>query len=215
MKNALIIGATGLVGKNLVKETLASNLYKNVIVFTRRNLNIENPKLKEYIVDFDNLQAFKIDEKIDECFCALGTTIKKSGKEGQIKVDYTYVLNSALWCEANNVNKFLVVSSKGADYNSKIFYTRLKGQLEEAVKKINIPSVYIVRPSLILGDREEFRLGELIGQYAFKLINPLMNGKLKKYKAVSGNQIARCMIHLAQDEKQEKITIESDFITDF
>ena len=214
-KIALVAGATGLVGKHIVNELINNEAYKKVVVLSRRELSRSHPKLEVVITDFDQLGKVSIRYKIDECFCALGTTQKKSGKAGILKVDYAYVLKLAELCERYAIPKFLVVSSQGANANSTFFYMRTKGQMEEAVKRAELPITYIIRPSLITGKREEFRFSEKMGSYLYKVLSPLMIGKLKKLRPVSALQIARCMISLAQKTEPGNRVIESDFIQQF
>lgn len=214
-KIALVVGATGLVGKQLVLELIANPKYKKVIVFSRRELSISHPKIESKLINFDQLASLQFTTTINECYCALGTTQKKSGKEGTLKVDFEYVLNLAKFCLLNSIPKFIVVSSQGANAQSNFFYMRTKGQMEAAIKKVGIETVYIIRPSLITGNREESRPGEEIAYYAYRLFQPIMQGKLKKYRAVSGVQIAKCMIDLAQNNEKGNFTIESDFIQSY
>lgn len=214
-KIALVAGATGLVGKNIVNELLEHNDYKKVIVLSRRELNRSHPKLEVIIVDFDQLDEISINQNIDECFCALGTTQKKAGKSGLLKVDYTYVLKLAELCKRYSIPKFLVVSSQGANTNSTFFYMHTKGQMEEAIKNAGLSIVYIMRPSLITGKREEFRFSEKMGSYLYKALSPLMVGKLKKFRPVNALQIAKCMLALAKKEETGNHIIESDFIQQF
>lgn len=212
MKTALIVGATGLVGKQIINSLITDDRYDKILVLSRRELRMGHPKIFTKLINFDQLEELTLDEKVDECYCALGTTQKKSGKEGLQKVDYEYVLKTAQLCVRKKISKFAVVSSQGANYNSSFFYMRTKGQMEEAVKKVGIESVYIVRPSLITGDREEFRFAEELAYYTMKVINPLLNGKAKKYRSVAGTQIARCMVDLLQNPEKGNFTIESDVI---
>lgn len=215
MKTALVAGATGLVGKELINELIADNNYQKVIVFSRRKLQVSHPKLEVVLINFDRLEEINIPEKTDECFCTLGTTQKKSGKDGSFKVDYEYVLKLTRLCTDYNIPKFIVVSSQGANPKSSFFYMKTKGRMEEAVKKSGIETVYIVRPSLITGKREENRIAEKIGFHLYKVLRPLMVGKLKKLRPVSGTQIAKSMIALAKNSEKGNFTIESDFIQNF
>jgi|WetSurMetagenome_2_1015567.scaffolds.fasta_scaffold402706_1 uncharacterized protein YbjT (DUF2867 family) len=212
MKTALVAGATGLVGKELINELIADNNYQKVIVLTRRQLQVSHAKVEVILVDFDQLDGLMLPEKIDECFCSLGTTQKKSGKKGLYQVDFEYVVRLAQLCKRNNIPKFLVVSSQGANPDSAFFYMQTKGRMEEAVKTSEIETVYIVRPSLITGKREEVRFAEVVGYYMYKVFTPLMIGKLRKLRPVSGHQIAKSMIALAQKSEKGDFTIESDFI---
>lgn len=215
MKTALVVGATGLVGKELISELILNSNYQKVIVLSRRELKVSHPKLEVVFIDFNQLEVQNITDKVDECFCSLGTTQKKSGKQGLYQVDFEFVLKLAQLCNRNNISKFIVVSSQGANPNSAFFYMKTKGQMEEAVKKTGIETVYIVRPSLITGAREEKRFAELLGSYLYKFFTPLMIGKLRKLRPVSGTQIAKSMIALAQRNEKGNFTIESDFIQNF
>jgi uncharacterized protein YbjT (DUF2867 family) len=215
MKTALVAGATGLVGKELINELIADEIFQKVIVLSRRELQIAHSKLEAILIDFNHLEELILSEKIDECYCSLGTTQKKSGKNGLYQVDYEFVLKLAQLCKRLNIPKFLVVSSQGANPNSSFFYMQTKGRMEEAVKNTGIETVYIVRPSLITGKREEVRIAEVIGYYLYKVFTPLMVGKLKKLRPVSGQQIAKSMIALAQKDEKGNFTIESDYIQKF
>jgi uncharacterized protein YbjT (DUF2867 family) len=215
MKTALVAGATGLVGKELINELIENATYQKVIVLSRRKLLIDHPKLEVILIDFNHLEDLSLVEKIDDCFCSLGTTQKKSGKTGLYHVDYEFVLKLANLCSRLHIPKFIVVSSQGANSFSAFFYMQTKGKMEEAVKQTGIETIYIVRPSLITGKREESRFAEQAGSLIYKLFTPLMIGKLRKLRPVSGTQIARCMIALAQKGETGNFTIESDFIQNF
>ena len=214
-KTALIAGATGLVGKHIISELIAHHAYTKIIVLSRRSLNINHPKLIEKIIDFNLLEHTTITGKVDECYCALGTTQRKSGKEGMVKVDYEFVAKLTQLCKFNSIPKLMVVSSQGANPGSAFFYLRTKGLMEEAVKSSGVNTVYLIRPSLITGKREEFRLTETLSSYLYKIISPLMIGRFKKLRPVQAGQIARCMIALAQKDEKGSYTIESDFIQQF
>ncbi|HOO83464.1 MAG TPA: NAD(P)H-binding protein [Prolixibacteraceae bacterium] len=211
-KTALLAGATGLVGKHLLKQLLENPAYDQIIVVSRRPIDNKHPKLKVHIYNFDQLEDLTLAPGIDECFCTLGTTQKKSGKNGLKKVDFDYVVKLASLCKKNNIDKFLIVSSQGANQKSMFFYMRTKGQMEQAVKTSGIKTVYIVRPSLISGKRDEFRLTESIGATIYSLFDWMMVGPLKKIKAVSAEKIANCMIHMAKNPQTGNFIIESDQI---
>lgn len=214
-KIALVAGATGLVGNFIVNGLLENNNYKKVIVLSRRKLKQEHPKLEIITFDFDRLDRLQLNQAIDECYCALGTTQNKSGKSGLLKVDYEYVVGLAQLCHRFSIPKFLVVSSQGANANSPFFYMKTKGRMEDEVKKAKLPIAYIMRPSLITGKREEFRFGEKTASYFYKALSPLMIGKLKKIRPVGAHQIASCMITLAQKPNLGTFIIESDTIQQF
>lgn len=211
-KKALLAGATGLVGKHLLKQLLENPDYEQIIVVSRRPIDHKHPKLNVLICNFDQLENLTLVPGIDECFCALGTTQKKSGKKGLKKVDFDYVVKLTSLCKKNSIDKFLIVSSQGANQKSMFFYMRTKGQMEQAVLTSEIKTIYIVRPSLISGKRDEFRLSESIGAAIYSLFDWMMVGPLKKIKAISAEKIANCMIQKAKNPQTGNFIIESDQI---
>ncbi|PWK15979.1 oxidoreductase [Tumebacillus permanentifrigoris] len=197
MKTALVIGATGLVGGELVKELLQAPNYEKIIVFVRRPLPIHNRKLEQVTVDFDHLDSYASHlAGVHDVFCCLGTTIKKAGsQEAFRRVDYTYPLELAKLAQQAQVKKFLLITALGSNAHSKVFYNRVKGEVEQAITALGLPTVHIIRPSLLLGDRPEFRLGERIGTVfakAFTFATP------KNYRAIHARTVARAMSRLAQ-----------------
>jgi uncharacterized protein YbjT (DUF2867 family) len=197
MKKALIVGASGLVGGELVRELLQAPGYEKVTVFVRRPLPLQNPKLEQVTVDFDRLDQYADHlQGIDHVFCCLGTTIKVAGsQEAFRRVDYTYPLELAKLAKQAQVEKFLIITALGSNPNSKVFYNRVKGEVEQAITALQLPSLTIVRPSLLLGDRQEFRLGERIGAVfaqAFAFATP------KNYRAIHVRTVARALARLAQ-----------------
>jgi uncharacterized protein YbjT (DUF2867 family) len=192
-KNALLIGATGLTGKILLQRLLENENYQKVTVLVRNSLRIQHPKLEERIIDFDQWNESVI---ADDVFCCLGTTIKiAKTKEAFSKVDLEYPVKIARLQLSAGSKQFAVISAMGADSSSIFFYTRVKGQMEDQLKKMPYPGLYILRPSLITGNREEKRTGEKFANLLAKFFNPLLMGPLKKYQSVSAEAIAKCMIH--------------------
>lgn len=212
---ALIAGATGLVGSALVRELLASDRYQKVISLGRRALDIENPKLQNEVVDLG-----KLDEKADkwapnDIFCCLGTTIKKAGSQAQFrKVDYEYVMNVAKLAAASGAQRFLVVSAVGADPDSRVFYSRTKGEVEHDLRGLSIPQMCIFRPSLLLGDRKEFRFGERLAAGLMLLARPFFRGGWAKYHPISANRVAQAMYRAAGQKKEGIHVYEYPQITD-
>jgi uncharacterized protein YbjT (DUF2867 family) len=215
LKTALVTGATGLVGKNIIDQLINNNRYSKVIIVSRRAAPFSHPKIEQITMDLDKLDELKLQANVDECYCALGTTQKKSGKKGFFKVDFEYVKATARLCKVNNIPKFSVVSSKGANSKSAFLYIRTKGQIEEAVKSSGIEQITIVRPSLITGKRDEFRFGESAGYYLYKVFQPFMVGKFRKLRPVSAEKIARCMIELNQQDWQGHRVVESNEISEY
>ena len=198
-KNALIAGATGLTGKELVKILLDHPAYEKICVFVRRPLDIEHPKLEQVRVDFNRLDDYKEYFKVDEVFCCLGTTIKKAGSQKAFRrVDYEFPTALGTLAKSAGAQKFLVISAMGADSRSNIFYNRVKGQLEDRLKKLELPALHIFRPSLLLGDRQEFRLGEKAASLLAPVFSPLLRGSMQKYKPIQAEQVAQAMCTAAQ-----------------
>lgn len=193
MRTALVIGATGLVGSHLVEQLAKDDYYSKIVILSRRTLQYLHPKKVVHVIDFDHPDPSVV--KGDHVFCAIGTTIKKAGsKENQYRIDCEYPSRLAEIARKNGAEKFILVSSIGADPKSGNFYLRTKGQLEEKLKQLGYPGLVILRPSIILGKRKEFRLGEKMGIVLLKTLNPLMIGSLRKYKGVNASDIAVKMI---------------------
>lgn len=205
MKTALIVGASGLIGKHLTKKLLVSNYYEKVRVIVRKPLNIIHSKLEQIVMDFDNLDASKI--LADDVFCCLGTTMKQAGsKDAFYKVDFTYPLNFAKAGLANGAKQFLFVSSMGADEKSMVYYSRVKGEIEKALSDLQYPTLIILRPSMLEGERENPRMGEKIGNVVMNFFAPLIPDN---YKVISGEKVAQAMLELAQRNIKNKDIFES------
>jgi uncharacterized protein YbjT (DUF2867 family) len=201
-KTALIAGSTGLVGNELLQYLLNGKEYDKVIAIVRRPLEKKHPKLEEKIVDFDKLEEYKESFSVDDVFCCLGTTIKKAKtKEAMWKIDVDYPVALAKLASSQGAKKFLLVSSMNADPHSPIFYSKMKGKLEEAIKRIPFESTSIFRPSLLLGNRQEYRLGERAAAAIFTKVPFLFAGPLKKYKAIEGKTVASAMYRTAQGNR--------------
>jgi uncharacterized protein YbjT (DUF2867 family) len=191
MKTALIAGASGLTGSYLLQHLLESDTYNYVKALVRKPLNIEHPKLAEIVFDFDQPDPGVI--KAEHVYCALGTTIKKAGsKEAFRKVDYEYPLQIAKTAYENGAKKFATVSAMGANTKSMFFYNRVKGQTEEALKQIPFEAIYIARPSMLLGPRKEYRLGEELGKKLMTSLGFLLPGNMK---AVHASKVANCLVN--------------------
>ncbi|MDG2433261.1 NAD(P)H-binding protein [Flavobacterium sp.] len=211
MKTALLIGSTGLIGSHLLQILLESENYNNVVTFVRSDSGIKHPKLRQHIVDFDQPKSYQDLIKGDDFYCTIGTTIKTAGnKEAFRKVDYQYPKQFASTAVANGVKQFLLISSLGADENSSNFYLKTKGEIQSFLKNSDFESVSIVQPSLLLGDRKEFRFGEQIGAVLMKTFSFLLLGSLKKYKPIQGNTVAKALFALAQKNKKGFAIYESD-----
>src|SRR5580692_3749607 len=182
MDTALVVGATGLVGSQCLKTLLDGGAYERVVAFTRRPLGQQHPRLVETIVDFDKLEDLEPIPTAD-VFCALGSTIAKAGSQADyLRVDFEYPRIIAERSAAAGATQFLLVSSVGADPLSGNFYLRVKAQLEKAITSRSFESVHIFRPSFLIGEREEFRLGETLGVAASRALQFALMGKLRKYR---------------------------------
>jgi len=212
-KTALLVGAGGLVGQSCLQYLLDDPSFTTVRVLVRKPLDIQHPKLEQIVLDFDSLEKQRDSIQGTDVFCCLGTTIKVAGtKENFFKVDFTYVLEIARIAREKGAKGFYLVSAMGADAHSFIFYSKVKGQLEEAVKSLGFESLYIFRPSLLLGERKEQRTGEKIGVFINDLIEPLMVGPLKKYKGIQASQVAKAMVRKSTNPAKGTFLLLSDEI---
>ncbi|MGI1658708.1 MAG: NAD(P)H-binding protein [Desulfitobacterium sp.] len=209
-KTALLIGASGLVGSELLKLLLNGSEYEKVIIFVRKSLELKHPKLEEVIIEFDDLAQYKVYYDVNDVFCCLGTTIKKARtQEAFRKIDVEYPLEIARLAKEMGAEKFLVISSMGANPRSKMFYSRMKGLLEQELKQIAIGSLHIFRPSLLQGDRKEFRLGESVSAFLSKRLPFLFAGPLSRYQPIEGKTVAMGMVLAAQGEAEGVFVHES------
>jgi uncharacterized protein YbjT (DUF2867 family) len=213
VKTALIIGSTGLIGSELLNLLLESSHYTKVITFVKRDTGIKHPKLTQHIIDFDKPETYKELVVGDDFFCTIGTTIKKAGSQKAFrKVDFEYPRQFAAFALQNRVKQFLIISSLGADSNSGNFYLKTKGEIQDFLKDCNFESVAVLQPSLLLGNRTEFRLGEKVGAFFMKTLSFLFLGKLKKYKPIEGKTVAKALLKIAQTNNRGFKIYESDVI---
>ncbi|MCB0704584.1 MAG: NAD(P)H-binding protein [Saprospiraceae bacterium] len=209
-KTALVFGASGLVGSQLTQQLLDHPAYTTVRIFVRHQLDITHPKLDQQLIDFNNPVSFEDHIKGNDLFLCLGTTMAKAGsREAFYKVDFTYAYQAAQAAVNNGVNQLLLVSAVGADSNSLFYYSRVKGELEEAVKKLPFWAIHILQPSVLLGDRKENRIGERIGARLSLGAHRLSGGRLGKYEPVEAAVVAGAMIQSAQQLQSGQFTIPS------
>ena len=207
---ALVIGATGAVGKDLVEQLLKDDTFDRVDIFVRREVKIPSAKLVSHIVDFDHIETWASLLSGDVLFSCLGTTIKAAGsQDAQWKVDYTYQLEAAKAARAGGVRKLVLVSSVGANAESKIFYARMKGQLDEDVAKLGFPGCFILRPPSLIRKGSD-RFGEKAGVAILKGLNAI--GLLRSWKPMPTEEVAAAMIRLAESESQGLHIFESQDI---
>jgi uncharacterized protein YbjT (DUF2867 family) len=213
-KAALLLGATGLTGGHLLQFLLDSEEYSTIYIYVRRPMGIQNPKLREIIIDFDTYEG---SVEVDTVFCCLGTTIKiAKTKEAFKKVDLEYPVKIAQLQFNAGSKRFLVISAMGAAADSMFFYSRVKSEMEKLLSNIGYPRLYIFRPSLITGDRKEHRLGEKMATNINKILNYILVGPFRKFQSVSASAIAKCMISYANKPGIfGNVVISSDLIKDY
>ena len=202
---ALVIGATGAVGKDLVDMLLKDDSFESVSVFVRRPLGFENPKLTVHVIDFNHPELWRNLLRGDVLFSCLGTTIKVAGsQEAQWKVDYTYQYEAAKAACANGVEAYALVSSIGASPKAKFFYTRMKGELEEAVKKLGFPACFILQPPSLVRKGSN-RFGEKAGVVMLKAFNAI--GLMRAWKPMPTEEVAAAMVRLAKSGRLATETV--------
>jgi len=207
---ALVIGATGAVGKDLVEQLLKDESFERVDVFVRREVKVPSPKLVPHVVDFDHPERWSELLTGDVLFSCLGTTIKAAGsQDAQWKVDYTYQYEAAKAARNNGVGKLVLVSSVGASSKSKIFYSRMKGQLDEDVQKLGFPGCFILRPPSLVRKGSD-RFGEKAGVAVLKCFNAI--GLMCSWKPMPTEDVAAAMIRLAKSDKNGTNIITSQEI---
>jgi len=205
-KTALLVGASGLVGNLCLEDLVASGLYEDIIVVTRKKLFPAHLGVTNIISDFSDLDEIASKLKADHVYCALGTTIAKAGSQTAFKkVDYEYPLKVATLSKQNGAQKFILVSAIGADSNSSVFYSKVKGKLEDAVEKLDFDSLVILQPSFLLGKRNEVRLGELIGKNIASALSFVFIGGLEKYKGIEASDVAKSMVVFANKRNDKLI----------
>ncbi|MDQ0063897.1 NAD(P)H-binding protein [Paenibacillus harenae] len=202
--SCVLAGATGLVGAALLRLLLADPKAKAVTVLARRPLDAAatagleamRPKLRIIVASFDDLDTALQDVEADIVYCTLGTTIKAAGSQEAFRlVDLEYPLALARYAKRVNASQFAVITAMGASKSSAFFYSRVKGELEEELAKLEIPLLHIFRPSLLLGQRSAKRLGETVGAWLATALGFTMVGPLRKYRAIRGERVAAAMIH--------------------
>jgi uncharacterized protein YbjT (DUF2867 family) len=203
-RTALLVGATGLVGGHCLELLAADPGYSRVILLVRRAIARALPaKVEQHVVDFDKLDALPVSVRAEHVFCALGTTIKQAGSpEAFRKVDLDYPVNVGRLMLERGSEHFIVVSSLGANPRARVLYSRVKGEMEQAILKLPFRAITILRPSLLLGDRKEFRLGEEVA----KRVGFLLMGS---FKPIEARRVAQAMIAVARENRMATRIIES------
>jgi len=210
MKTALIFGSSGLVGNELLNVIRQNNNYNKIKLFVRSFSVSHDPKIEIIKTDFNNLENYRNSMLGDDCFFCIGTTRKETPDKNEYRrVEYNLPVDIAKIAKSNSVKSFIYVSSIGANSNSSGFYLKNKGQLEEELNKINFSKLVIIRPSILLGNRKVFRLGEVIGIFIMKTLSIFFLGSLKKYKPIQAQKVAEAMVSIVQNHNR-KTVFESD-----
>ncbi len=206
MKTAIIFGSSGLIGSNILSNLLNNSNYNKIKLFVRSEIEISNPKIEIFITDFLNLDLIK--DKIigDDCFFCIGTTHKNTPDKNQYrKIEFNLPINIANIAKINSIKNFLYISSMGANPKAKGTYFRYKGQAEEELKKIGFSKLSLIRPSILVGKRKIFRLGEVIGIQLMKFLSLFFFGNLKNYSPITVETVAKAMINIATGNFNETI----------
>tara|TARA_B110001450_G_scaffold58044_1_gene54723 strand:+ start:199 stop:870 length:672 start_codon:yes stop_codon:yes gene_type:complete len=205
-KTAIVLGATGLTGGLLLEKLIEDTSYEKIKLFSRSSVHKSSTKIEEHLIDLFKLETYKELFTGDVLFCCIGTTASKTkDKEVYKAIDYGIPVSAAKLATKNNIKTFVVVSSMGANASSSLFYNKTKGEMECDVLKQNIKNTYILRPSIIGGNRYELRVVERIGKGIMSLLSPFFLGSLKKYKIISPENIVSCMQKLAESEVYQTI----------
>jgi uncharacterized protein YbjT (DUF2867 family) len=190
-RRAWIAGATGLTGGHLLPLLLADQRYTEVHACVRSASLAKQVKLTQHVVDFDRLD---LTAPCDDAYCCLGTTIRKAGSQAAFRrVDFDYVVNFARAARAKGAQRFLLVSALGADSRSAIFYNRVKGEAEDALRQLDFAELHLFQPSFLLGERAEVRAGERLGIAVFSGLAAAMLGPLRKYRPIAAATVAKSM----------------------
>jgi uncharacterized protein YbjT (DUF2867 family) len=214
MKTALVFGSSGLVGGHLLSQLIENDDYNKIKIFVRSEPENNDPKVEIIKTEFNNLENHKEDIKGDDCFFCIGTTKQNSPDKNEYRrVELDVPKEIAQIAKSNSVNSFVFVSSGYADPKSSGDYLKFKGEVEEELKRLNFSKLGIMRPSFLLGDRKEKRVGEKIGIFVFKLLSPLFLGPLKKMKPIHSETVAKAMIAITQNDSSQTI-FESNEISE-
>ena len=212
MKKAIIFGSSGLIGSKLLDLLIESNYYNKIKLFVRSDPKITNSKLEIIKTDFNNLEIIKSSIVGDDCFFCIGTTRKNiPNKKNYINIEHDLPIKIGEISKSNSINSFIYISSLGANSKALGLYLKNKGQVENRLKKLNFPKLSIIRPSILLGNRKENRIGEKIGIFVMQALSPLFLGKFKKYKPIKVENIAKAMLIIAKSNFTET-TFESDLL---
>ena len=203
MKTAIIFGSSGLIGNYLLNLIVKDDYYQKIKIFVRSKININNPKVEIIYDDFKNLDNLKNIIIGDDCFFCIGTTKKDTPNKNEYRrIEYDMPVNIARIAKLNSINSFLYISSMGANSKTSNDYLKNKGQAEDELMKLNFKKLAILRPSLLLGRRKSFRLGERIAQLIITKISFIFFGKIKKFKPIKALDVAKALIDIAKNNHE-------------
>ena len=212
-KTAIILGATGLTGGILLQKLIEDDRYEHIKLFSRSKIEGAVDKVSQYVGNLLKLEQFEADFTADEVYCCIGTTTKKTpDKDLYRHIDYGIPVSAAKLSKVNNCNTFIILSSMGANPKSAVFYNKTKGEMERDVLQQDIKNTFVLRPSLIGGERKERRPLEKMALTVFKVIQPLFIGRFTPYKIIEPKQIAQAMINLANNTSHAEVIITSNDI---
>ena len=204
-KKAIIVGASGLIGSNLLQILLEEDYYDQVVILVRRELPVKHEKLTQLIIDFDKLSDYSGQINGHAIFSCLGTTMSQTPDKNEYrKIDHDYPLHLAQLALQNGVKQFHLVSAVGADAKSSTFYLRLKGETEQDIAKVGLPSLYIYQPSMLKGRKDKVRFGESFFNGLMTVVDPLLFGGLKKFHSIDAADVARAMYNQSTDNETGK-----------
>jgi len=210
-RTALLAGATGLIGSHVLKLLLAEDEWSRVVTVGRRPMPELHKKLEQRVLDLGELETVSDLPHVDDVFCCLGTTIKQAGSQPAFRrVDHAFILGVAHAGLHAGAKQFLLVSAIGADPGSRVFYSRVKGETESAIRRLAFQGVQILRPSLLLGERSEFRVGERIAMVVAPPLSLLLLGRLRRYRPIRAETVARAMVNLAREAPRGPNVFEYD-----
>ena len=213
MKTALVFGSTGLVGGHLLDQLIKNENYNKIKLFVRSEIIINDLKVEIVKTDFNNMEKHKEEMTGDHCYFCIGTTKQNSpDKDEYRRVELDLPKQIAQITKSNSVNSFVFVSSGYADPNSSGDYLKFKGLVEEELKRLSFNKLGIIRPSFLIGDRKEKRLGEKLGIFVFKLLSPLFLGPLKKMKPIQSEKVAKAMIKISNGDFRQQVFESNEIV---
>lgn len=212
-RKALVFGGTGLTGSELIQQLNQDDQYHEVVMFVRKEAKINMAKVREVVIDFDHLEKYVSFIQGDDLFICLGSTIAKAGsKEAFFKIDHDYVVQAAQIAASAGVKRAAVITAAGSNAKSLFFYPKVKGLVEAKLMKLGFDSLFILRPSLLLGPRREFRRGERLAVKFSEWMPGIYTGPFHKYRPVHASVVARAMIQLMRTEDKGSHIYESEDI---